>query len=108
MDPSRFSLSLNRSLEDARELAESRGDALISPSHLLYVLFEEGGFLRPMAERNLVRVRPFLDRLMSLIQRQSSVHRLEDGRHALASESINNTDRIAGVVGSKYVRNEVT
>jgi ATP-dependent Clp protease ATP-binding subunit ClpB len=88
MDTRRLSMALNRGLEDCRDLAESRGDGLMTPFHLLYVMFDRSGLLRPLAEKNLIRIRPFLDRLMMLIQKQSAIHRLEDGRRPMASRSL--------------------
>src|SRR5215468_977980 len=88
MDPTKFSLSLNRAIEDSKQFAESRGDSLISPFHLIYAMFDDRGVMREMAERNLVRTRPFLDRLISIVQKQSAVYRLEDGRQAMASRTL--------------------
>jgi ATP-dependent Clp protease ATP-binding subunit ClpB len=88
MDIRRLSMSLNRALEHSEELAASRGDGIITPFHLLYVLFDDGGILRDLAEKNGVRARKFLDLLIAGMQKQSAVHRLDEGRRPVASRSL--------------------
>jgi ATP-dependent Clp protease ATP-binding subunit ClpB len=102
METQRLSMALNRGIEDSRDLAESRGDGLITPFHLLFVLFDQKGLLKPLAENNLVRIRPFLDRLMSLIQKRSTIHRLEDDRRPMASRSLRELLEHAEVVSEEF------
>src|SRR5215831_4054344 len=88
MELDRLSLELERSLEDARHLAERRGAALITIDHLLYVLLDKGGALRPMAEKQGVRCEHLLDYLTTRAAEDSSNRKLEPGKRPIAGQAL--------------------
>src|SRR5215831_12192569 len=88
MELDRLSLELERSLEDARHLAERRGAALITIDHLLYVLLDKGGALRPMAEKQGVRSEHLLDYLTTRAGQDSANRKLEPGKRPIAGQAL--------------------
>src|SRR5215475_11435822 len=88
MELDRLSLELERSLEDARHLAERRGAALITIDHLLYVLLDKGGALRPVAEKQGVRCEHLLDYLTTRAAENTSNRKLEPGKRPIAGKSL--------------------
>src|SRR5262245_20632560 len=88
MELDRLSLELERSLEDARHLAERRGAALITINHLLYVLLDKGGALRPVAEKQGIRCEHLLDFLTTRAADDPSNRKLEPGKRPIAGQSL--------------------
>src|SRR5262245_29555025 len=88
MELDRLSLELERSLEDARHLAERRGTALITIDHLLYVLLDSGGVLRPVAEKQGVRCERLLDQLTTRAAEDRSNRKLDSGKRSIAGRAL--------------------
>jgi ATP-dependent Clp protease ATP-binding subunit ClpA len=88
MELDRLSLELERALEDARHLAERRGSALITVYHLLYVLLDKGGALRPIAEKQGVRCDHLLDYLTTRASEDRSNRKLEPGKRPIAGQAV--------------------
>src|SRR5215813_10373896 len=88
MELDRLSLELERSLEDARHRAERRGAALITIDHLLYVLLDRGGGLRPMAEKQSVRCERLLDQLTTRAAEDRSNRKLDAGKRSIAGQAL--------------------
>jgi ATP-dependent Clp protease ATP-binding subunit ClpB len=88
MELDRLSMELERALEDARHLAERRGNALITANHLLYVLLDKGGSLRPVAEKQGIRCEHLLDYLTTRIAEDSSNRKLEGGKRPIAGQPL--------------------
>ena len=88
MELDRLSLELERSLEDARHLAERRGAALITIEHLLYVLLDKGGALRPIAEKQGVRSEHVLDSLTTRAAEDHSNRKLDAGKRPIAGQAL--------------------
>src|SRR5262249_13102456 len=88
MELDRLSVELERSLEDARHLAERRGVALITIDHLLYVLLDSGGALRPIAEKQGVRCEHLLDYLTTHAAGDRSNRKLDAGKRAIAGQAL--------------------
>jgi ATP-dependent Clp protease ATP-binding subunit ClpA len=88
MELDRLSLELERALEDARHLAERRGNALITINHLLYVLLDKGGALRPMAEKQGVRSEHLLDDLTRRVAEDPSNRKLDPGKRPIAGQAL--------------------
>ena len=86
MELDRLSLELERSLEDARHLAERRGVALITVNHLLYVLLDKGGPLRAIAEKQGVRCDHLLDYLTTRAAEDPANRKLEPGKRPIAGQ----------------------
>jgi ATP-dependent Clp protease ATP-binding subunit ClpB len=88
MELDRLSLELERALEDARHLAERRGNALITSNHLLYVLLDKGGALRPMAEKQGIRSDHMLDELTRRVAEDPSNRKLDPGKRPIAGQTL--------------------
>src|SRR5215831_6272060 len=88
MELDRLSLELERSLEDARHLAERRGAALITIDHLLYVLLDRGGVLRPMAEKQGARCERLLDQLTTRAAEDRANRKLDAGKRPIAGQAL--------------------
>src|SRR5262245_30942729 len=88
MELDRLSLELERSLEDARHLAERRGAALITIDHLLYVLLDSGGVLRPVAEKQGVRCERLLDQLTTRSAEDRANRKLDAGKRPIAGQAL--------------------
>jgi ATP-dependent Clp protease ATP-binding subunit ClpB len=85
MELDKLSLEFERALEDARHLAERRGEAFITPVHLLHVMLDTNGALAAMAEKlNLSRAR-VLDLLSASEDRAV---RLEPGKRPVAGKAL--------------------
>jgi ATP-dependent Clp protease ATP-binding subunit ClpB len=92
MELDKLSLEFDRALEDARHFAERRGEAFITPIHLLHVMLENNGALAAMAEKqNLNRVR-VLDLLASNEERAT---RLEPGKRPIAGKALRDLIELA-------------
>lgn len=52
MELDKLSLEFERALEDARHFAERRGEAFMTPVHLLHVMLHTNGALAAMALRS--------------------------------------------------------
>jgi ATP-dependent Clp protease ATP-binding subunit ClpB len=88
MELDRLSLDLERSLEVARDLAERRGEGFITPRHLLFVMFDRAGALRPPAERQGWRAQLILDYLTTTLSADVAGRKLEPGQRAIAGNSL--------------------
>src|SRR5215471_13285920 len=88
MELDRLSLELERSLEDARRLAERRGAALITLDHLLYVLLDRGGVLRPMSEKQGARCDRLLDQLTTRAAEDRANRKLDAGKRPIAGQAL--------------------
>ena len=64
MELDKLSLEFERALGDARHFAERRGEAFITPIHLLHVMLESGGALAAMAEKQNLNRSRLLDLLI--------------------------------------------
>jgi ATP-dependent Clp protease ATP-binding subunit ClpB len=84
----RISLELERALEEARHFAERRGDALLTLSHMLYVMLDQGGALRPFADRQGARCAPLLDALLAKAAEERSGRGLAPGKRPIASQAL--------------------
>src|SRR5262249_12982043 len=91
MELDRLSLELERSLEDARHLAERRGTALITVDHLLYVLLDKGGALRPIGEKQGVRCEHLLDYLTTRASEDRSNRKLDPAKRPVAGQALRET-----------------
>src|SRR5262245_58337027 len=94
MELDKLSLEFERALEDARHFAERRGEACITPIHLLHVMLESGGPLAAMAEKqNLNRTR-----LLDLLTAKASgerASRLDAGKRPVAGKALRDLIEIA-------------
>jgi ATP-dependent Clp protease ATP-binding subunit ClpB len=85
MELDKLSLEFERALEDARHFAERRGEAFITPIHLLHVMLDTNGALAAMAEKlNLSRAR-VLDLLSA---NEDRAVRLEPGKRPVAGKAL--------------------
>jgi ATP-dependent Clp protease ATP-binding subunit ClpB len=85
MELDKLSLEFERALEDARHFAERRGEAFITPIHLLHVMLDTNGALAAMAEKlNLSRAR-VLDLLSANADRAV---KLEPGKRPVAGKAL--------------------
>ena len=92
MELDKLSLEFDRALEDARHFAERRGEAFITPFHLLHVMLENNGALAPMVEKqNLDRAR-LLDLLATNEERGT---RLEAGKRPIAGKALRDLIELA-------------
>ncbi len=87
MELDRFSLEVEKALEDARHLAERRGDAFITPSHLFHVMLDGGGVLRALADKQGAQCGPLLDYLTTRAV-EERVGKLEPGKRPIASKTL--------------------
>jgi ATP-dependent Clp protease ATP-binding subunit ClpB len=87
MELDKLSLEFERALEDARHFAERRGEAFISPIHLLHVMLDTGGALAAMADKqNLDRARS-LDLLVAKALEERGV-KLAPGKRPVAGKGL--------------------
>jgi ATP-dependent Clp protease ATP-binding subunit ClpB len=85
MELDKLSLEFERALEDARHFAERRGEAFMTPVHLLHVMLDTNGALAAMAEKlNLSRAR-VLDLLSA---NEDRAVRLEPGKRPVAGKAL--------------------
>ena len=85
MELDRLSIDLERSLENARHFAERRGEGIITPHHLLYVMLDRGGPLRVLAEKQGLRCESTLDYLTTRAS-EERLKRLEPGKRPIAGK----------------------
>ena len=87
MELDKLSLEFERALEDARHFAERRGEAFITPIHLLHVMLDTGGALAAMADKqNLDRGRA-LDLLVAKALEERGV-KLAPGKRPVAGRAL--------------------
>ena len=87
MELDKLSLEFERALEDARHFAERRGEAFITPIHLLHVMLDTGGSLAAMADKqNLDRGRA-LDLLIAKALEERGV-KLAPGKRPVAGRAL--------------------
>ncbi len=87
MELDKLSLEFERALEDARHFAERRGEAFITPIHLLHVMLDTGGALAAMADKqNLDRARA-LDLLVAKALEERGV-KLAPGKRPVAGRAL--------------------
>jgi len=87
MELDKLSLEFERALEDARHFAERRGEAFITPIHLLHVMLDTGGALAAMADKqNLDRARA-LDLLIAKALEERGV-KLAPGKRPVAGRAL--------------------
>jgi ATP-dependent Clp protease ATP-binding subunit ClpB len=87
MELDKLSLEFERALEDARHFAERRGEAFITPIHLLHVMLDTGGSLAAMADKqNLDRGRA-LDLLVAKALEERGV-KLAPGKRPVAGRAL--------------------
>jgi ATP-dependent Clp protease ATP-binding subunit ClpB len=87
MELDKLSLEFERALEDARHFAERRGEAFITPIHLLHVMLDSGGALAAMADKqNLDRARA-LDLLVAKALEERGV-KLAPGKRPVAGRAL--------------------
>src|SRR5215470_13034947 len=78
--------ALEKALEQARQLAEERNHAVITPKHLLSVLAAEGAPLAPVLERIGCPAAQLRDSLAGVVGDKTPT--LTPGRRATASRSL--------------------
>jgi ATP-dependent Clp protease ATP-binding subunit ClpB len=88
IDLDKLSSELEDALERARLLAEKRGQALITPFHMLYVLVESDGTLSATLEKAGVACHSLLDVLANRLNKVEGPHKLEAGRRPTASRAL--------------------
>src|SRR5437016_622619 len=88
MDLDKLSNQLETALEQAREFAESRRHASITPEHLLTVLCEPGSDLVPLLEQAGLDSGRLLQIFADALARAQNVPKLEPGQRAKASPSL--------------------
>jgi ATP-dependent Clp protease ATP-binding subunit ClpB len=91
MELNRLSLEFERALERARDIAERRAAAFITPSHLLSAMLDEGGALRPLVDRQGAQGAPLLDALAASAAVEQPGRRLDPGKRPIAGQSLRDT-----------------
>ena len=91
MELDRLSLEFEQALSNARDLAERRGQAFITSSHLLYVMLETGGSLGPLADKQGSNRQRVLEYLKHTASEESTAPKLEPGKRPVASRSLCNS-----------------
>ncbi|MBO0720300.1 MAG: AAA family ATPase [Blastocatellia bacterium] len=92
MELDKLSLEFERALEDARHLAERRGEAYITPIHLLHVMLDSNGALAALAEK-LNLSRPRVLELLSAGDERAV--RLNPGKRPVAGKALRDVIDIA-------------
>jgi ATP-dependent Clp protease ATP-binding subunit ClpB len=87
MELDKLSLEFERALEDARHFAERRGEAFITPVHLLHVMLDTGGVLAAMAEKQNLNRASLLDLLVAKASEGSAV-KLAPGKRPIAGKAL--------------------
>ena len=87
MQLDKLSLEFERALENARHFAERRGEAFMTPVHLLSVLFDNGGPLAAMAEKQQVN-RPLLLDTLTTAAAAERTTKLEPGKRPVAGKAL--------------------
>jgi ATP-dependent Clp protease ATP-binding subunit ClpB len=87
MELDKLSLEFERALEDARHFAERRGEAFISPIHLLHVMLDTGGALAAMADKQNLDRAHALDLLLAKASEERAV-KLAPGKRPVAGRAL--------------------
>jgi ATP-dependent Clp protease ATP-binding subunit ClpB len=87
MELDKLSLEFERALEDARHFAERRGEAFITPIHLLHVMLDSGGALAAMADKQNLDRRRALDLLVNKALEERGV-KLAPGKRPVAGRAL--------------------
>jgi ATP-dependent Clp protease ATP-binding subunit ClpB len=87
MELDKLSLEFERALEDARHFAERRGEAFISPIHLLHVMLDTGGALAAMADKQNLNRAHALDLLLARASEDRGV-KLAPGKRPVAGRTL--------------------
>jgi ATP-dependent Clp protease ATP-binding subunit ClpB len=87
MELDKLSLEFERALEDARHFAERRGEAFISPTHLLHVMLDTGGALAAMADKQNLDRAHALDLLAAKASEERAV-KLAPGKRPVAGRAL--------------------
>jgi len=87
MELDKLSLEFERALEDARHFAERRGEAFISPIHLLHVMLDTGGALAAMADKQNLDRAHALDLLVAKASEDRAV-KLAPGKRPVAGKAL--------------------
>jgi len=87
MELDKLSLEFERALEDARHFAERRGEAFISPIHLLHVILDTGGALAAMADKQNLNRAHALDLLLAKASEERAV-KLAPGKRPVAGKAL--------------------
>jgi ATP-dependent Clp protease ATP-binding subunit ClpB len=87
MELDKLSLEFERALEDARHFAERRGEAFISPIHLLHVMLDTGGALAAMADKQNLNRAHALDLLLAKASEERAV-KLAPGKRPVAGRAL--------------------
>jgi ATP-dependent Clp protease ATP-binding subunit ClpB len=94
MELDKLSLEFERALEDARHFAERRGEAFITPIHLLHVLLDTGGSLAAMADKQNLDRASLLDLLVARASEERFV-KLAPGKRPVAGKALRDLIDIA-------------
>ncbi len=89
IDLDKISNDLESALERARQLAEHRRQAQISPLHMLYVLLENEGPLTALLDKSGVAASGLLELFSTKLNKEKNT-RLEEGRRPTASAGLRN------------------
>jgi ATP-dependent Clp protease ATP-binding subunit ClpB len=87
MELDKLSLEFERALEDARHFAERRGEAFISPIHLLHVMLDTGGALAALADKQNLNRAHALDLLLAKSSEERAV-KLAPGKRPVAGRAL--------------------
>jgi ATP-dependent Clp protease ATP-binding subunit ClpB len=87
MELDKLSLEFERALEDARHFAERRGEAFISPIHLLHVMLDTGGALAALADKQNLNRAHALDLLLAKTSEERAV-KLAPGKRPVAGRAL--------------------
>lgn len=88
MQLDKLSLEFERALEDARHFAERRVEPFITPAHLLHVMFDGGGALASLAEKQNISRASLLDFLTARADAERATRRLEAGKQPVAGKEL--------------------
>jgi ATP-dependent Clp protease ATP-binding subunit ClpB len=100
MELDKLSLEFERALEDARHFSERRGEAFISPIHLLHVMLDTGGALAAMADKQNLNRAHALDMLVSKASEERAV-KLAPGKRPVAGRALRNLIDLAFEVAER-------
>src|SRR5215813_8656846 len=87
MELDKLSLEFERALEDARHFAERRGEAFITPIHLLHVMLDTGGVLAAMADKQSLNRARALDLLLAKASEERAA-KLAPGKRPVAGKAL--------------------
>jgi ATP-dependent Clp protease ATP-binding subunit ClpB len=100
MELDKLSLEFERALEDARHFSERRGEAFISPIHLLHVMLDTGGALAAMADKQNLNRAHALDLLLAKASEERAV-KLAPGKRPVAGRALRNLIDLAFEVAER-------